>query len=166
MLRLAGEVADGVLFNYSPAEAVPAMIDEVRKGAQAAGRDPQALDFAMYIRCCVTEDAASAVEAYRREIASYGLVDSYVRMFSRYGFGDEMQGFRRLWQEGKRDEAARCISDRMVHVLGAIGPKEKGEAYIRASRAAGLTSPILFPIGPSRTAAADLPRTVRELASA
>ncbi len=36
MLRLAGEMADGVLFNYSPAAAIAPMIAEVRKGAQAA----------------------------------------------------------------------------------------------------------------------------------
>ena len=44
MLRLAGEIADGVLFNYSPAEAIGPMIAEVRKGAEAAGRDPSTID--------------------------------------------------------------------------------------------------------------------------
>jgi probable F420-dependent oxidoreductase len=166
MLRLAGEIADGVLFNYSPAEALGPMIAEVRKGAEAAGRDPNAIDCAMYVRCCVTDDIATAVQTYKRELSSYGFVDPYVKMFTRYGFGDDMQGFRKLWQEGKRDEAVQCISDTMAHTLAAIGPEEKGRAYIQACRAAGLTHPILFPIGSPKNARLEVPRTMRALADA
>jgi len=166
MLRLAGEIADGVLFNYSPAEAISPMIAEVRAGAEAAGRAPGTLDYAMYVRCCVTDDVSTAAQAYKRELSSYGFVDPYVRMFTRYGFGDDMQGFRKLWQEGKRDEAVRCISDKMAHTLAAIGPQEKGREYIQACRAAGLTQPILFPIGAPKNASLELPRTMRELADA
>ncbi len=130
MLRLAGELADGVLFNYSPAEAIGPMIAEVRKGAAAAGRDPNTIDYAMYVRCCVTDDVPTAV------------------------------------QEGKRDEAVQCISDKMVHTLAAIGPKEKGREYIQACRAAGLAHPILFPIGAPKNTPMELPRTMQELADA
>lgn len=164
MLRLAGEVADGVLLNYSPAEAIAPMIAEVRKGAQAVGRNPDAIDYAMYVRCCVTDDPASAMQAYKRELSSYGFVDSYVKMFTRYGFGEDMQGFRKLWQDGKREEAVQCISDRMVQTLAAIGAKERAQAYIQACRAAGLTHPILFPIGAPRNLAVDVPRTMQALA--
>jgi alkanesulfonate monooxygenase SsuD/methylene tetrahydromethanopterin reductase-like flavin-dependent oxidoreductase (luciferase family) len=166
MLNLAGEIADGVLFNYSPPEAVGPMIAEVRKGAEKAGRDPNAIDYAMYIRCCVTDDIPTTAQAYKRELSSYGFVDPYVRMFTRYGFGEEMQGFRKLWTEGKRDEAVQCISDKMVHTLAAIGTKEKGRAYIQACRSAGLTHPILFPIGAPKNITIDLPRTMQELADA
>jgi alkanesulfonate monooxygenase SsuD/methylene tetrahydromethanopterin reductase-like flavin-dependent oxidoreductase (luciferase family) len=166
MLRLAGEIADGVLFNYSPAEAIAPMIAEVRRGAETAGRDPNAIDYAMYVRCCVTDDVPTAVQAYKRELSSYGFVEPYVRMFTRYGFGDDMQGFRELWQAGKRDEAVKHISDKMAHTLAAIGPKEKGQEYIQSCRAAGLTHPILFPIGASKNAPVELPRTMRELAEA
>ena len=37
MLRLAGELADGVLLNYLPATAVPWCVEQVRKGEAAAG---------------------------------------------------------------------------------------------------------------------------------
>lgn len=166
MLQLAGEVADGVLFNYSPPEAIPPMIAEVRKGALAAGRNPDAIDYAMYVRCCVTDEPAPAVSAYKRELSSYGFVDSYVKMFTRYGFGEDLQGFRQLWQEGKREEATQCISDRMVHTLAAIGTKERAQEYIQACRAVGLTHPILFPIGAPKQQAADVPRTMQALAEA
>jgi probable F420-dependent oxidoreductase len=166
MLRLAGELADGVLFNYSPAEAIGPMIAEVRKGAEAAGRDPNTIDYAMYIRCCVTDEVSTTAQVYKRELSSYGFVEPYVKMFTRYGFGNDIQGFRKLWQEGKRDEAVQCISDKMVHTLAAIGPKEKAQEYIQACRAAGLTHPILFPIGAPKNVPVEFPRTMQELADA
>jgi len=72
-----------------------------------------------------------------------------------------MQGFRKLWQEGKRHEAVQCISDKMVYTLAAIGPKEKARDYIQACCVAGLTHPILFP----KNALQEFPRTMRELAN-
>src|SRR5262249_2392803 len=44
MLRLAGELADGVLMNYSPPDAIAPMIKEIHEGARLAGRDPAAVD--------------------------------------------------------------------------------------------------------------------------
>src|SRR5579862_9897501 len=43
MLRLAGEVADGVLMNYSPPEAIAPMVKHIAEGAKTAGRDPSAI---------------------------------------------------------------------------------------------------------------------------
>ena len=40
MLRLAGEVADGVLLNYLPASHVAWSVEQVRAGEAAAGREP------------------------------------------------------------------------------------------------------------------------------
>ena len=40
MLELAGEIADGVILNFMPVEAVPRMLEHVRRGAERAGRDP------------------------------------------------------------------------------------------------------------------------------
>jgi hypothetical protein len=54
----------------------------------------------------------------------------------------------------------------MAHTLAAIGPKEKGQEYIQACRTAGLTHPILFPIGAPKNAPTELPKTIRELTNA
>ena len=42
MLELAGEIADGVILNFMPVEAVPRMLEHVRVGAARAGRDASA----------------------------------------------------------------------------------------------------------------------------
>src|SRR6267378_3175614 len=47
-LRLAGEVADGVLMNYSPPDAMAEKIRWIHEGAKAAGRDPKDIEVGMY----------------------------------------------------------------------------------------------------------------------
>src|SRR5260370_11368167 len=42
MLRLAGEIADGVLMNYSPPEAIAPMVQHIHEVAESPGRDPSA----------------------------------------------------------------------------------------------------------------------------
>ena len=39
-MRLAGEIADGVLLNWCTPERVRSASSELREGAESAGRDP------------------------------------------------------------------------------------------------------------------------------
>ncbi|HLX36580.1 MAG TPA: LLM class flavin-dependent oxidoreductase, partial [Candidatus Binataceae bacterium] len=71
MLQLAGELADGVLMNYSPPEAMPAMIEEIHAGAKKAGRNPADIDVGIYVRMCISEDESKAIDQFRRELATY-----------------------------------------------------------------------------------------------
>lgn len=163
MLRLAGAVADGVLLNYTPPQHIAAHIAEVRHGAAEAGRDPQEVVTACYVRCCVTADEPAAVAAFRRELGSYAFVPAYVRMFRRFGFGEEFAAFQRLWREGRRDEAPGAFSEDTVRAIAAIGSSDRARVFIDAFRQAGLDYPILFPVGPGRTAREHIPATMRAL---
>jgi probable F420-dependent oxidoreductase len=166
MLRLAGELADGVLLNYSPPEAMAPMIAEIHRGAKDAGRSPDAVDIGIYVRMCITDDQPSAVAAFKRELAGYAFVDAYNQMFSRYGLADELAEVRRRWKEGKRDEAPDSISEASARRIAVFGPASAGRDYIAEFRAAGVTHPVVFPIGPSNTIARDFPNTMRALAGA
>jgi probable F420-dependent oxidoreductase len=166
MLRLAGEVADGVLLNYSPPEALAAMIAEVRAGAEQAGRNPAEVDISIYLRMCITEEEDKALESFKRELAGYAFVDSYNQMFARYGLGDQFAEIRRLWREGKRDEAHKALSDADMRRIGAFGTARSGRDFVERFRAAGVTHPVIFPIGPGRTAERDFLNTMRAMAGA
>ncbi|HLI81600.1 MAG TPA: LLM class flavin-dependent oxidoreductase [Candidatus Binataceae bacterium] len=166
MLRLAGEMADGVLMNYSPPEAMPAMIKEIEAGAKKAGRNPADIDVGIYIRMCITEDESKAIDQFRRELATYAFVDSYNKMFARYGLADEFNEVRRMWKEGKRDEAPFAISEASARKIAAFGPAKVGRDFVAKFRDAGVTHPVVFPIGPGATIARDAPTTMRALAGA
>src|SRR5207253_9964610 len=66
MLRLAGEVADGVLLNYLPATHVPWSVEQVRKGGDAK--------IYCYVHVGVTEREKHLSVAYRG-LFSYSPVD-------------------------------------------------------------------------------------------
>jgi len=166
MLRLAGEIADGVLLNYSPAESVPAMLAEIDAGAQRAGRKPETIDRAIYIRMCVTPDERVALDAFKRELAGYSFVDNYNRMFARYGLAEEFAEVRRLWQAGKRDDAPGAISDASARKLAAFGSADEARATIARFRTAGITLPVTFPVGPRETAERDFIATMQATAKA
>ncbi|HTW89650.1 MAG TPA: LLM class flavin-dependent oxidoreductase [Candidatus Binataceae bacterium] len=164
MLQLAGEVADGVLLNYSPAEGIPAMLAEVDAGAAKAGRPSNAIDRAIYIRMCVTPDERIALDAFKRELAGYSFVDNYDRMFARYGLGAEFAEVRRLWKEGRREDAPGAISDASARKLASFGSPDEARAMVARFRAAGVSLPVIFPVGPRETAERDFLATMEATA--
>jgi probable F420-dependent oxidoreductase len=166
MLQLAGEVADGVLMNYSPPEAIPAMIEEIHTGAKKAGRNLSDIDVGIYVRMCITDETAKAIEQFRRELTTYAFVDSYNKMFARYGLADEFAEVRRLWKEGKRDAAPSAISDASARKIAAFGSAQIGRDFVAKFRAAGVTHPVVFPIGPGATTASVAGNTMRALVGA
>ncbi len=80
MCRLAGEVADGVLFNWLTPEHARVSADWVRAGAAAAGRTPPRL-FA-YVRVALGAPAGARLE---EEGARYGGIPAYAAHFARMG---------------------------------------------------------------------------------
>lgn len=80
MCRLAGEVADGVLFNWlTPAHAL-ASAEWVRAGAAAAGRSMPRL--AAYVRVAVGTTAAARLDEEGRR---YAAIPAYAAHFARMG---------------------------------------------------------------------------------
>lgn len=165
MLRLAGAMAEGVLLTWVPLEAVPHVVAEIRTGAQEAGRDPQAVDIALYLRTCVTHDYAAAREWLRRDITGYSVADVYRQAFRRFGFMAEVDAMQQDWQRGDRQGAMQQISDRMVEALGIIGPAEACATRIQQFVAAGVNLPIVMPFTPEATVATGYLRTIGALSA-
>src|SRR3954454_4897819 len=84
MLRLAGEIADGVLLNYLPASAVPWCVQQVRKGGDAT--------IYAFVHCGVTERDRYA-DLARKDLLNYAVVDAYANQFARAGYGDDLAAF-------------------------------------------------------------------------
>jgi alkanesulfonate monooxygenase SsuD/methylene tetrahydromethanopterin reductase-like flavin-dependent oxidoreductase (luciferase family) len=80
MCRLAGEVADGVLFNWLTPEHARLAAGWVRAGATAAGRQPPKL-FA-YVRVAL---GAAACDRLPQEAARYAAIPAYANHFARMG---------------------------------------------------------------------------------
>jgi probable F420-dependent oxidoreductase len=152
MLRLAGELADGVLLNYLPASHVPWSVEQVRAGGDAT------IHAYVHAGACEREDG---VELARRDLFSYAVVDSYARNFERAGFGDEVTEVRARFAEGDRAGAVAAVSDRMVDAIDIMGDDDTVAGAMQAYADAGVEVPVLMPLpwGPDRRAVAE--RTVR-----
>jgi probable F420-dependent oxidoreductase len=148
MLRLAGELADGVLLNYLPASHVPWSVEQVRKGGDAT--------IYAYVHAGVCE-RDEGIELARRDLFSYAVVDSYARSFERAGFADEVAEIRGRFAAGDRDGAIAAVSDRMVDAIDVMGDADAAHATMQSYVDAGVEVPILMPLpwGRDRRASAD-----------
>jgi probable F420-dependent oxidoreductase len=152
MLRLAGELADGVLLNYLPASHVPWSVEQVRAGGDA--------EIYAYVHAGVCE-REEGIELARRDLFSYAVVDAYASSFERAGFADEVAEIRGRHAEGDRDGALAAVSDRMVDAIDVMGDEATVEATMASYAEAGVDVPVLMPLpwGADRRASAE--RTIR-----
>ena len=161
MLELAGEIADGVLLNWIPPEAVPASIEHLEAGAKRAGRSLDGFEIAGFIRTTVTDDAEAARGQLARDITGYAIVDVYSNFFRSVGWDDEMTAINSAWKAGDRAGAVRQVSSRVLDGLGVVGNEAFCRERIKAYAAAGMTMPVILPFVPEgANRAASLRRTL------
>lgn len=148
MLKLAGEIADGVLLNYLPASHVGASIEQVRKGGNAT--------IYAYVHAAVGEFERRANSA-RRDLFNYAMADGYARMFRQAGFTDEIDELRAKHAEKDRDGALAAISERMLQSINFIGSEAEVTDFVKTYIDAGVEHPILMPMpwGDDRRAVTD-----------
>ena len=103
---------------------------------------------------CNREDG---IDAARRDLWSYAVVDSYARNFERAGFGDDIAAIRERHQAGDRDGAVAAVSDEFVDAIDIMGDEKQVHAAVQEYVAAGVEKPIIMPMpwGPDRRAVTD-----------
>ena len=77
MLRVAGEVADGVILNWLAPEDVPKSVAVVREAAERAGRDPKSIEITARIFVNLDPVTPESETAVRRHVAGYLNVPVY-----------------------------------------------------------------------------------------
>ncbi len=144
MLELAGEIADGVVMNWASLDFLDVALEHLHRGARRAGRDPDQVDVACYVRTGVG-DTDSLRDALRRRIAFSCSMPYYMEQFAFMGFEKEAHASAEAWASGDRNTAAEVISEPMQDAIGVIGPPEACRAKIEAMLARGLDLPVIAP---------------------
>jgi len=137
MLKLAGEVADGVLLNYLPSSHVQPSIDQVRKGGPAK--------IFAYVHASVTEFERGAKSA-KKDLFNYVMADGYAKMFKEAGFGEEVEEIRALQKQKNRDGAVDAVSEKMIQAIDFIGSQSEVTQFVKSYIDAGVEHPILMPM--------------------
>ena len=145
MLELAGEVADGVILNFMPVDAVPRMLAHVRAGAERAGRDASTLEVVARFQTVVTGDVPAARAAIRHMMGPYFATTVYNRFVAWCGFPEEARAIDAAWKAKDRAANVGAVTDDMIDRLAIIGSPDYCRARLAEFVAAGVTTPMIQP---------------------
>jgi len=144
MLRLAGELGDGVvLWLCNPDYIRDVVVPEVTKGRERAGRELDGFDVVAAVPSAVTDEPEAARGRMRGDLIPYFSLPFYRAMLERSGFGDDIAGFDAGMEKGDTEAALGAISDRFLQTLVAVGDRGEAEATVRRYLDAGATSPCI-----------------------
>jgi alkanesulfonate monooxygenase SsuD/methylene tetrahydromethanopterin reductase-like flavin-dependent oxidoreductase (luciferase family) len=145
MLRLAGEVADGVLLWLCVPEYISSVVlPEVRAGRERAGQGLEGFDVVPAVPSGVVPDRAKAYAGLRRELVTYFGLPFYRAMIERAGFGEEIAAFDAAG--GDFEQMQGAISERFLADLAGVGDEDAVRAGIERYRQAGASSPCVGPV--------------------
>jgi alkanesulfonate monooxygenase SsuD/methylene tetrahydromethanopterin reductase-like flavin-dependent oxidoreductase (luciferase family) len=138
-VRLAGEIADGVILNWCTPNRVAEARDAIRVAAGEAGRDPDSVTIAVYVRASFS---GRADEALLGAASEYGSYPAYARQFEAMGVEPSPGG--------------------IVDAVCLRGDADQGRERLEAYRKAGAHLPVVYPVlahGEGREAALAVLRT-------
>jgi alkanesulfonate monooxygenase SsuD/methylene tetrahydromethanopterin reductase-like flavin-dependent oxidoreductase (luciferase family) len=146
MCRLAGRVADGVLFFLMTPDGVRQALAEVHAGARAAGRDPARIEAFVRLPATMGEPEDLARFMARRLLTGYAIVPAYNASLARQGFAAEAGEIAGRWAAGERDRATEAFTDELLDATFLLGDADASKQRIQEYRDAGITTPVLMPL--------------------
>ncbi len=151
MMRLTGEIADGVVLNYlvSPEYNGRAM-EALQAGAEKSGRNADDLDRPQLVVCSVDEDRAAALDAARLLVTQYLGQQPHIMAASGVPqtLLDEI-GQVLTWPATHEQvvAASALVPDDIVQMICAAGTPAECREKVAHYCATGCTTPILYPLG-------------------
>ena len=151
MMRLTGEIADGVVLNYlvSPDYNARAM-QALQEGAEKVGRNADDLERPQLVVCSVDEDRGAALDAARLLVTQYLGQQPHIMKASGVpeSLLDEI-GKVLTWPATHEQvvAASRLVPDDIVQMICAAGTPAECREKVAEYCANGCTTPILYPLG-------------------
>jgi alkanesulfonate monooxygenase SsuD/methylene tetrahydromethanopterin reductase-like flavin-dependent oxidoreductase (luciferase family) len=142
MIRLAGEVADGVmLWLCSPAYIREQVLPALRAGLERAGRPVDEFDVVAAVPIALTDDPEAARATFRQDLIPYASLPFYRAMLEASGYGDDIAAFDEGMAAGDPERAKAGLSNSMLDALAGIGSADEVRAAVERYRDAGAKSP-------------------------
>jgi 5,10-methylenetetrahydromethanopterin reductase len=143
-VELAGEVADGALYNAClPTSYLERARGWLAAGAARSGRDPAAIDVGMGIVSAVHEDSATGKDIAHRFCGLY--LSLFPNIAKETGLDPELiAATRAAFEEGGVDAALRVVPRSVVDLLCAAGTPAECQERLDEYRAAGVQEPVLI----------------------
>lgn len=152
-LKLTGEVGDGFILQCADPDVASWMIRNVRDAAEAAGRDPDALQFCVAAPMYVGDGDSPAARAHMREQCRWfgGMVGNHVAdIVAKYGQGSQVpkaltdyiagrQGYDYNEHGRAGNSHTQFVPDEIVERFCLLGSPREHVEKLQALRALGVT---------------------------
>ncbi len=151
MMRLTGEIADGVVLNYCvPPDYNDGALVALAEGAARVGRTLDDLDRPQLVVCSVHEDHDVALDGARELLTQYLAQQPHIAKASGVTQDVVAQIQNTLGWPATHEQvraAMRYVPDDLVMRITASGTPDEVRAKVREYVAHGCTCPILYPLG-------------------
>ena len=145
-LQMCGEFGDGWLASSFIPETANVFFDDIRIGADRAGRSIDEIDLEAGGGVVFTDDPEQHAAQHARGIAfTLGAMGSaktnfYNDAFCRQGWADAAKEVQRLWISGERDLARDRVPVELAFKINAIGNDAEVKKRLRVYRDAGVNT--------------------------
>ncbi|HZR80801.1 MAG TPA: LLM class flavin-dependent oxidoreductase [Candidatus Binatia bacterium] len=140
MVKLAGEIAEGVVF----ANAARSHMAHSLALVPAAKRDAGFFVGNM-IPTCISDDVAAAAAVNRKTLTGYAMLPNYREYWKAAGYVEEMEAVERAVAAGEHDRVPSLLSDRWLADTTLFGSASAVRDGVAAWLDAGVGTPILVP---------------------
>jgi F420-dependent oxidoreductase-like protein len=140
-----GRCADGWVPTFWPYQHLRDGAALVAEGARSAGRDPAAIETAPFMAIVPLDDVEAARSMVKPMVAFYigGMGVYYHALFCRYGFKENADLVRDLYQKGDRRAATAAVSDALIDAIAICGPLAHCREQLGVWRAHGVGSALM-----------------------
>lgn len=151
MLKMSGEICDGVVLNYVVSvDYIRSAVELVRQGAEKAGKSLDDVDRPELLVCCLSDDDPQAAMMEGKALVAYYLgTEPHIMKASKVDpeLIEKVQKFVG-WPATEADyrRAAKIIPDDVVRNLMAAGNSQQCREKVAEYIDAGVTCPILYPM--------------------
>lgn len=132
LIRLAGEVADGVIGHpiWSIDWATTKVMDDLKAGLAKGGRQRSDIEFNMWLFVAINDDRKQALEDARATVAFYGGVAQYEPYFAAHGFAKEARALQEGVQRGDYLGVKHLVTDEMAQTFVVCGTADEVRARV------------------------------------
>lgn len=135
-----GRIADGWVPTFWPYKHFRDGLQWVEEGAREAGRDAADIELAPFLGVVPIEDLDFARSTMKPMVSFYigGMGTYYHDMFCRFGFKENADLVRDLYNSGDRKKAAAAVSDELVDAIAICGRPERCREKLIEWRSQGM----------------------------
>ncbi|GHO43827.1 LLM class flavin-dependent oxidoreductase [Ktedonospora formicarum] len=167
-----GEIADGILPVYWPANRLEEMRTQLDTSSVQAGRRPHSVAIAPYITTALLPEGASEQQIRAARAAAASPLAYYIgkmgvyyaQMLSRNGYEEDVQAVIAGWQKGMKT-AIEAVSPRMLDAVSIVGTPREVVSRLDQWADLGVDEPLLTMPGGSVDETATLLGMLRDALS-